>query len=151
MKATGMKYFSLLIALLAIFSFTSCEDEIENWFDDDHYSPAYYEKTRYLCSRSWVTSWRNQAGKYCTQYLDFYEDRIGEEHLIIEDVPGGCILEETKISFHWNWDNVSQTCIRLDYGRNDIEYLEKVRLGSNCLKGWFTLFEDYVTYDGVYD
>ena len=142
METTGMKYFSLIIALLAMISFTSCEDE-----NDDY----YYENTRYLCSRSWVTSWRNQAGEYCTQYLDFYEDRIGKEHLIIEEVPGGLILEETKMTFHWDWDNASQTCIYLDYGRNGIEYLEDVRLGGNTLRAWFTLFEDNVIYDGVYD
>lgn len=59
---------------LTMLSLTSCEVEIDSWYDNDDYSEVYYRKTHELCSRTWQESWE-QDGKYYTQRLDFYENR----------------------------------------------------------------------------
>lgn len=132
MKTKLMKYFGIAIMMMIMISLTSCEVEIDSWYDDDYTSDSYYQKTRDLCSRTWQESW-SQDGKYYTQRLDFYENRTGRDFLRIEH-RDGYVTEDTYY-FDWNWDNKTQTCIRMSYGPGDVSYFERIWLGSNYLSG----------------
>lgn len=62
-------------------SLTSCEVEIDSWYDNDDYSEVYYRKTHELCSRTWQESWE-QDGKYTPSDWTFM--KIGPEKTIYE-------------------------------------------------------------------
>lgn len=78
MKTKNKRMLRSMVFVLTMLSLTSCEVEIDSWYDNDDYSEVYYRKTHELCSRTWQESWE-QGGKYYTQRLDFYENRTGKE------------------------------------------------------------------------
>ena len=45
--------------------------------------------------------------------------------MCIRDSPNGHV-ETFEYYFRWNWENYAQTSIRMDYGRNDVSYLDDV-------------------------
>lgn len=132
MKTKLMKYFGIIVLLTTMVSLTSCEVEFESWYDNDDYSESYYRKTRDLCSRTWEDNWK-QDGKYYTQRLDFYENRTGREYMRVESRNG--YVTEDFYYFDWNWDNRTQTCVRMYYGPGDVSFLEDLWIGSNTLSG----------------
>lgn len=141
MKTRWMKYFGIAVALTTMISFTSCEVEIDDWYEDE-YDESYYNKTRDLCSRTWEESWE-QDGKYYTQRLDFYENRTGRDRMRVE-YRDGYVTEDVYI-FDWSWDNGSQTRIRMEYGPGDVSFFEHVRMGGNTLSGLLDGTEVYFT------
>ena len=66
MKTKIRECFGLLVFVLTMLSLTSCEVEIDSWYDNDDFSEVYYRKPHELCSRTWQESWE-QDGKYYTQ------------------------------------------------------------------------------------
>ena len=92
MKTKIRECFGLLVFVLTMLSLTSCEVEIDSWYDNDDYSEVYYRKTHELCSRTWQESWE-QDGKYYTQRLDFYENRTGKDYIRVE-YRDGCVTED---------------------------------------------------------
>ena len=132
MKTKIRECFGLLVFVLTMLSLTSCEVEIDSWYDNDDYSEVYYRKTHELCSRTWQESWE-QDGKYYTQRLDFYENRTGKDYIRVE-YRDGCVTEDICY-FDWNWDNNTQTCIRMKYGPDDVSYFERIWMSDNTLSG----------------
>ena len=105
------------MAVLMI-SFTSCEVEIDSFYDDDNISGGYYNRSVDLCSRTWASSYWDIDGNYCRQELDFFLDRTGIDYIRVK-YPNGYV-EEFEYKFRWSWDNYAQTSIRMSYGPNDV-------------------------------
>lgn len=146
MKTTIFRYLNLCLIAVAMLGFTSCEVEIDGFFDDDGIGDGYYNKSRELCSRTWVDTWYDSDGNYCYQELDFYLDRHGVDYIRVE-YPGGRITE-SEYHFDWNWDNYSQSTLRMRYGPGDVDYLYDVWIGGNKLSGYLNYRDNYVDYYG---
>ena len=58
------------------------------------------------------------------------------------------IWETFEYNFRWNWENYAQTSIRMDYGRNDVSYLDDVYIGGNRLSGYLDGRNNFVEYTG---
>ena len=71
-----------------------------------------------------MSFYRDVDGNRCRQELDFYLDRTGVDFIRVE-YPNGHV-ETFEYYFRWNWENYAQTSIRMDYGRNDVSYLDDV-------------------------
>lgn len=71
MKTKTMKYFKSVLLVLAMVSLAACEVAIDGFYDDDNIGGGYYNKSRELCSRTWVRSYYNIDGYYCRQEIDF--------------------------------------------------------------------------------
>lgn len=54
MKTNTFKYFGLALMAILMVSFTSCEVEIDSFYDDDNNGAGYYNRSADLCSRTWV-------------------------------------------------------------------------------------------------
>lgn len=133
MKTKLMKYFGTVVLMITMIGLTSCEVEIDSWYDDDNdYNEFYYKRTLELCSRTWQETWV-QDGEIRTQRLDFYEDRTGTDIMRVEHRNG--YVTEDRYEFRWKWDNSSQTCIRMTYAPGDYSYFEDIWLGGNTLRG----------------
>ena len=65
MKTKTMKYFKSVLLVLAMVSLAACEVAIDGFYDDDNIGGGYYNKSRELCSRTWVRSYYNIDGYYC--------------------------------------------------------------------------------------
>ena len=65
-------------------SLTSCEVEIDSFYDDDNIGGGYYNRSSDLCSRTWVSFYRDVDGNRCRQELDFYLDRTGVDFIRVE-------------------------------------------------------------------
>ena len=72
MKTSTFKYFGLALMAILMVSFTSCEVEIDSFYDDDNNGAGYYNRSADLCSRTWVSFYRDMDGNYCRQELDFF-------------------------------------------------------------------------------
>ena len=72
MKTNTFKYFGLALMAILMVSFTSCEVEIDSFYDDDNNGAGYYNRSADLCSRTWVSFYRDMDGNYCRQELDFF-------------------------------------------------------------------------------
>ena len=81
MKTKTMKYFKSVLLVLAMVSLAACEVAIDGFYDDDNIGGGYYNKSRELCSRTWVRSYYNIDGYYCRQEIDFYLDRTGIDYI----------------------------------------------------------------------
>ena len=57
-------------------------------------------------------------------------------------------VETFEYYFRWNWENYAQTSIRMDYGRNDVSYLDDVYIGGNRLSGYLDGRNNFVEYTG---
>lgn len=146
MKTTIIKSFNLFLLAVVMINFTSCEVEIGDFFDDDDIGEGYYNKSRDLCSRTWVDTWYDSDGNYCYQELDFYLDRHGVDYIRVE-YPNGRFTE-SEYHFDWNWDNYSQSVLRMRYGPGDVDYLYDVWIGGNKLSGYLNNHSNYVDYSG---
>ena len=105
-----------------------------------------YNRSSDLCSRTWVSFYRDVDGNRCRQELDFYLDRTGVDFIRVE-YPNGHV-ETFEYYFRWNWENYAQTSIRMDYGRNDVSYLDDVYIGGNRLSGYLDGRNNFVEYTG---
>ena len=114
--------------------------------DDDNIGGGYYNRSSDLCSRTWVSFYRDVDGNRCRQELDFYLDRTGVDFIRVE-YPNGHV-ETFEYYFRWNWENYAQTSIRMDYGRNDVSYLDDVYIGGNRLSGYLDGRNNFVEYTG---
>ena len=65
MKTSTFKYFGLALMAILMVSFTSCEVEIDSFYDDDNNGAGYYNRSADLCSRTWVSFYRDMDGNYC--------------------------------------------------------------------------------------
>ena len=65
MKTNTFKYFGLALMAILMVSFTSCEVEIDSFYDDDNNGAGYYNRSADLCSRTWVSFYRDMDGNYC--------------------------------------------------------------------------------------
>ena len=78
MKTLAFKYLKLFLLAVAMVNLTSCEIEIDDFYDDDNIGGSYYNKSLDLCSRAWADTFYDADGNYCYQELNFYLDRHGE-------------------------------------------------------------------------
>ena len=101
MKTNTFKYFGLALMAILMVSFTSCEVEIDSFYDDDNNGAGYYNRSADLCSRTWVSFYRDMDGNYCRQELDFFLDRTGIDYIRVE-YPNGTV-EQYEYNFRWNW------------------------------------------------
>ena len=124
MKTNTFGYLGLALMAVLMISFTSCEVEIDSFYDDDNISGGYYNRSVDLCSRTWASSYWDIDGNYCRQELDFFLDRTGIDYIRVK-YPNGYV-EEFEYKFRWSWDNYAQTSIRMSYGPNDVSYLDDV-------------------------
>ncbi|WP_336617275.1 hypothetical protein [Bacteroides acidifaciens] len=146
MKTNTFGYLGLALMAVLMISFTSCEVEIDSFYDDDNISGGYYNRSVDLCSRTWASSYWDIDGNYCRQELDFFLDRTGIDYIRVK-YPNGYV-EEFEYKFRWNWDNYAQTSIRMSYGPNDVSYLDDVYIGGNRLSGYLDGRNNFVEYQG---
>lgn len=146
MKTNTFKYLGLALMAVMMVSLTSCEVEIDSFYDDDNYGGAYYSRSSDLCSRTWVSYYYDANGNRCRQELNFYLDRTGVDYIRVE-YPRGKV-EEFEYYFNWSWENYAQTSIRMAYGRNDVSFLDDVWIGGNRLSGYLDGRNNFVEYQG---
>ena len=99
MKTLAFKYLKLFLLAVAMVNLTSCEIEIDDFYDDDNIGGSYYNKSLDLCSRTWADTFYDADGNYCYQELNFYLDRHGEDYIRVE-YPNGR-YSESVYSFTW--------------------------------------------------
>ena len=102
MKTNTFGYLGLALMAVLMISFTSCEVEIDSFYDDDNISGGYYNRSVDLCSRTWASSYWDIDGNYCRQELDFFLDRTGIDYIRVK-YPNGYV-EEFEYKFRWSWD-----------------------------------------------
>lgn len=146
MKTNTFKYLRLALMAVLLVNLTSCEVEIDSFYDDDHYSSGYYNRSSELCSRTWVSYYRDMDGNRCRQELDFFMDRSGIDYLEVEYSDG--YVETFEYNFRWSWENYAQTSIRMAYGPGDVSFLDDVYIGGNRLSGYLDGRNNYVEYQG---
>lgn len=146
MKTNTFKYVGWALIAVLMVSLTSCEVEIDSFYDDDNIGNAYYSRSSELCSRTWVSFYRDAAGNRCRQELDFYLDRTGVDYIRVE-YPNGRV-EESEYHFRWSWENYAQTSIRMVYGPRDVSYLDDVYIGGNRLNGYLDGRDNFVEFQG---
>lgn len=146
MKTMLLKYGKLAVMALLLVNLTSCEVQIDSFYDDDNIGGNYYNRSQELCSRTWVSNYRDANGNYCVQELDYYLDRTGVDYTRVE-YPSGR-YEVFEYHFTWSWDNYGQTSLRMVYGPKDVSYLDDIRIGGNRLSGYLDGRNNYVEYIG---
>lgn len=146
MKTNTFKYLRLALMAVLMVNLTSCEVEIDRFFDDDNNSSGYYNRSSELCSRTWVSYYRDMDGNRCRQELDFFMDRSGIDYLEVEYSDG--YVETFEYNFRWSWENNAQTSIRMAYKPNDVSFLDDVYIGGNRLSGYLDGRNNYVEYQG---
>lgn len=146
MKTNTFKYLGLALMAVMIVSLTSCEVEIDSFYDNDNYGGTYYSRSSDLCSRTWVSYYYDANGNRCRQELNFYLDRTGVDYIRVE-YPRGKV-EEFEYYFNWSWENYAQTSIRMAYGRDDVSFLDDVWIGGNRLSGYLDGRNNFVEYQG---
>lgn len=146
MKTNTFRYLGIALMALMMVSLTSCEIEIDSFYDDDNIGGAYYNRSAELCSRTWVSFYRDMDGNYCRQELDYYLDRTGIDYLRVEYRDGS--VEHFEYKFRWNWENNAQTSIRMVYGPKDVSYFDDVYIGGNRLNGYLDGRNNFVEYEG---
>lgn len=62
MKTNAFRYLGLALMAVLTLSLTSCEVEIDSFYDDDNIGGGYYNRSSDLCSRTWVSFYRD-AGR----------------------------------------------------------------------------------------
>ncbi|MDD3038904.1 hypothetical protein [Bacteroides sp.] len=146
MKTNLLKYLKLALVAVLMVNLTSCEIEIDSFYDDDNIGNGYYNRSVDLTSRTWVSFYRDVEGNYCCQELDFYLDRTGVDYIRVE-YPDGYV-ETFEYRFRWSWENYAQTSIRMDYGPGDVSFLDDVYIGGNRLSGYLDGRNNFVEYQG---
>lgn len=148
MKTKALKYVKYLLIGILMVGFAACEAEVDVFYDDDGIGNAYYHRSAELCSRTWVSEYRDADGNRCRQEIDFYLDRTGVDYILVKYPGGG--YDEYEYHFRWSWENYAQTSIRMDYGYGDVSYLDDVYLGGNILSGYLDGRNNYVEFRGRY-
>lgn len=138
-----VKYAFIAVVLMNL---TSCQVEIDSFNDSDNIGGEYYSRSSQLCSRTWVSNYRNADGNPCKQEMDFYMDRTGVDYVRVT-YPNGDI-EVFEYKFRWNWENYSQTSIRISYGPGDVSYFDNIYMGANTLSGYLDGNNNYVEFVG---
>ena len=146
MKTNAFNYLKLALLAVLMINLTSCEVEIDTFYDDDNIGGGYYNRSAELCSRTWVDNYQDRDGNYCRQELDFYLDRTGVDFLRVEYRNG--TVETFEYHFFWSWDNYAQTSIRMDYGHGDYSFFDNVYIGGNRLSGYLDGKNNYVEFRG---
>lgn len=146
MKTKTFKYLRLALLAFVMVNLTACEVAIDGFYDDDGIGGGYYDKSRTLCNRTWVRSYYNIDGNFCRQEIDFYLDRRGVDYIRIQYPNGG--IYENEYRFTWNWENRSQSSLRMFYAPDDISYLDDVQLWTNRLTGYLDGWNNYVVFQG---
>ena len=146
MKTNAFKYLGIALMALMMISLTSCEVEIDSFYDDDNIGGGYYSRSSELCSRTWISYYRDADENRCCQELDFYLDRTGVDYIRVEYRNGD--VEVFEYNFRWNWENYAQPSIRMSYGPGDVSYLDDVYLGGNRLSGYLDGRDNFVEYQG---
>lgn len=146
MKTNTFKYFGWALMAVLMVGFTSCEVEIDSFYDDDNNGVGYYNRSADLCSRTWVSFYQDVDGNYCCQELDFFLDRTGIDYIQVE-YPNG-VVSRREYKFRWNWENYAQTSIRMVYAPNDVSYLDEVYIGGNRLSGYLDGRNNFVEFQG---
>ena len=59
MKTNAFRYLGLALMAVLTLSLTSCEVEIDSFYDDDNIGGGYYNRSSDLCSRTWVSFYRD--------------------------------------------------------------------------------------------
>ena len=73
MKTNAFKYLGIALMALMMISLTSCEVEIDSFYDDDNIGGGYYSRSSELCSRTWISYYRDADGNRCyLRYLLFF-------------------------------------------------------------------------------
>lgn len=147
MKTNTFKYLKLALLAVLMVNLTSCEVEIDHFYDSDDNGEDYYYRSSQLCSRTWVDFYRDIDGNKCRQELDFFMNRTGIDYLEVEYPDGYVDVFEYK--FTWTWDDASQTTIRMYYGPGDVSYLDNVYIGGNTLSGYLDGHKNYVEFEGI--
>lgn len=104
MKTNAFKYLGIALMALMMISLTSCEVEIDSFYDDDNIGGGYYSRSSELCSRTWISYYRDADGNRCCQELDFYLDRTGVDYIRVEYRNGD--VEVFEYNFRWNWETM---------------------------------------------
>ena len=86
MKTNAFRYLGLALMAVLTLSLTSCEVEIDSFYDDDNIGGGYYNRSSDLCSRTWVSFYRDVDGNRCRQELDFYLDRTGVDFIRVGNI-----------------------------------------------------------------
>lgn len=146
MKTNAFRYLGLALMAVLTLSLTSCEVEIDRFYDDDNRGGAYYNRSSDLCSRTWVSYYWDADGNRCRQELDFFMNRSGIDYIRVE-YPDG-FVETFEYKFRWNWDDNAQTSIRMAYTPTDVSYLDEVYIGGNRLTGYLDGGDNYVEFKG---
>lgn len=146
MKTKAIKYLGLALMAVLTLSLTSCEVEIDTFYDDDNIGGSYYNRSSDLCSRTWVSYYWDAAGNRCRQDLDFFLNRTGIDYIQVE-YPDGSV-ETFEYKFRWSWEDYAQTSIRMAYKPNDVSYLDEVYIGGNRLSGYLDGRDNYVEFKG---
>lgn len=145
MKTNTFKYLGLALMAVMMVSLTSCEVEIDSFYDDDNNGAAYYNRSSDLCSRTWVSYYYDTDGNRCRQELNFYMNRTGVDYIRVENPHG---VKEFEYYFDWSWENYAQTSIRMAYGPTDVSFLDDVWIGGNRLSGYLDGRDNFVEYQG---
>ena len=99
MKTNTFKYLGLALMAVLMVGLTSCEVEIDSFYDDDNNGPGYYNRSADLCSRTWVSFYRDIDNNYCCQELDVYKRQFllsGYQILPWRNAETGCWMQDMK-------------------------------------------------------
>ncbi len=146
MKTRFFTYMKALLLATIMVGFSSCEVELEVFFDTDQNSELYYSRSYTLCNRTWVDYYYDSYGNRCRQEVAFFLDRTGIDRIRTEYPNGDVYIDE--FSFKWRWENYDQTSIRMAYGPGDVSRLEGIHLRTNSLSGYLDGWDNYVEYTG---
>lgn len=147
MKTNAYRYLGLALMAVLTLSLTSCEVEVDRFYDDGyHQGDEYYNTTADLCSRTWVSYYWDGDGNRCRQELDFFTNSSGIDYIQVE-YPNGKV-KTFEYKFLWNWDNRIQTSIRMSYTVDDVSYLDDVHIAGNRLTGYLDGSDNYVEFKG---
>lgn len=147
MKTMASKYIRLFVLVIAMVNLTSCEVEINDFYDDDNIGGSYYNKSVALCSYTWTDSYIDSRGNRCYQELDFFLDRHGEDYIRVQ-YPDGSYTEDV-FTFDWHWTARDQYTVKMFYGPGDVSYLDDVWISGNALSGYLDGHNNYVDFIGV--
>lgn len=146
MKTKIFGFFKYAFIAVLLLNLASCQVDIEPFNDNDNVGGEYFSRSSQLCSRTWVSYYNNADGYPCKQEFDFYLDRTGVDYVRVE-YPNGDV-EVFEYKFRWNWDNYSQTSIRIAYSPSDISYFDDIYMGGNKLSGYLDGKNNYVEFVG---
>lgn len=118
MKAIRIKCQYVIILLVSMLAFTSCDIEI---IGNDN---GYYENSRFLCNNPWMDEWVDTYRCYHYRELVFFPDGTGEIYTYVEDEYGR-VMEKSTVYMEWEWRNHSYTSLCM-YFRGKVSYIDDI-------------------------